>query len=237
MYNPFSIMPVYPTLSDPLGDVRDTSPVRIRWLHKKKAGLKENEVMERIMGLFGLEELQSHCLSLYERIVTVPVTQRSAEAGNIDMFFTGNEGAGHELAALRYRELLISLEIIPRPSLIHYFSDDLASIATTEQTVENVLSRKFDGPPNESVCYLLSSSPAPRHYSLEINDSVTLLIHFISSCLCIREPIKTVIAKYSTKSEKRLDKKVAHPRILSTLSGSVSVYRLQKQRHGTSSFR
>lgn len=153
MYNPFSVMPIYPTLSEPLGDLRDTSPARILWLQKKTAGLKESEVMERIMGLFGLEEFKSHCLSLYERIVPVPVARRPEEAGNIDIFFTGNEGSGHDLAALRYRELLVSLEIIPRPSLIHYFSDEPACIATTEQIVKSVLSRKSDGPPSESVCY------------------------------------------------------------------------------------
>ncbi|KIH91301.1 hypothetical protein SPBR_01278 [Sporothrix brasiliensis 5110] len=144
-------MPIYPVLSEMLGDVRDTSPTRIIWLQKKAAGMEGSEVMERIMGLFGLEGFKKHCLSLYERIVSVPAPLRPSEAGNVDIFIEGSEGAGQDLAALRYRELLVSLQVIPRPSLIHYFTEEPASIATALQTVKKTLTQNVDSPSKKSV--------------------------------------------------------------------------------------
>lgn len=161
MYNPSSVIRVYQTLSEPLGYSRDTSQAGIRWLQKKAAGMKESEVMDRIMGLFGLEDFKRFCLSLYERTISIPAPMRSVEISSADIFFTGNEGAGQEIAALRYRELLTSLEIIPRPSLVHYFSDDPASIATTGQTVKKALSQDSGSPPKESVRHRSSCTFCP----------------------------------------------------------------------------
>ena len=103
------------------------------------------------------------------QFISVPAPMRLQEAGDIDIFFTGNEGAGQDLAALRYRELLISLEIIPRPSLIHYFSEDPASIATTEQTVKKAVSQKSGSPPKESVRLCSRCTFCPLLYLLRIS--------------------------------------------------------------------
>ncbi|CAK7203299.1 hypothetical protein SEUCBS139899_006030 [Sporothrix eucalyptigena] len=112
MYNPESVMPVFPTLPRIFGDVRDDSPARIQWNAKLASGIAPNEVMERITGLFGMESFKQHCLDLYERLIALPTRTRLEKAGILDLSLTGSEGCGNNLAALRYRELLVTCSSI-----------------------------------------------------------------------------------------------------------------------------
>ncbi|ERT00278.1 hypothetical protein HMPREF1624_03649 [Sporothrix schenckii ATCC 58251] len=168
--------------------------------------MEGSEVMERIMGLFGLEGFKKHCLSLYERIVSVPVPLRPSEAGNTDIFIEGNEGAGQDLAALRYRELLVSLQVIPRPSLIHYFTEEPASFATALQTVNKTLVQNVDSPSKKSWTTLESSARMLRQRRLRpywtTTGAITIAAlesadHYYGSCHLLGEKPWEVRARVS----------------------------------------
>lgn len=197
-YNPYDSLPVFPKLSGQLGDVRDQSKARILWQLKKSEGTEENEVMERIMGLFGLETFKEHCLRLYSVLIALPAEMRFNVGRDADILLIGSKGVGKRLAALRYRELLRSLGVIRGPPSVYYFTSDPASAASFERILDKILSQDVvNGPVKENV----SSGPFGKGEGrLTGINFFSLLTRFPSLFLFANLATKTTHTGYSTDS-------------------------------------
>ncbi|VUC31534.1 unnamed protein product [Clonostachys rosea] len=116
-----------------LDSMLDDSPSRLEWLRQKRERNEENEHLDQLMSMVGLEQIKAHFLAVKDRVDIAKRWKEDIKGISLDLILHGNNGTGKRRIAWLYAEFLYSIGAIPRRSferLSGYSIEDETSEAT-----------------------------------------------------------------------------------------------------------
>ncbi|KAF4974312.1 hypothetical protein FZEAL_8771 [Fusarium zealandicum] len=97
--------------------IDDNSPSRLEWLRQKGENSEQNEIMDEIMAMIGIEEVKAHFLWAKERADIANRWKEDMREINFDLVLHGGDGTGKRRIAQLYAELLSSIGAVSRHKL------------------------------------------------------------------------------------------------------------------------
>lgn len=97
-------------------ECEDDSPARLEWLRQKKVEHADNEHLDRLMSLPGLEEAKAMFLHAKAKFQAATRRETNLKKDNFDVCFIGNQGTGKSFLANLYAKYLVSLGVVKPPS-------------------------------------------------------------------------------------------------------------------------
>ncbi|KAJ4250924.1 hypothetical protein NW762_011574 [Fusarium torreyae] len=92
----------------------DESPSRLKWLRQKREHGEQNEAMDEIMSMVGIEKVKAHFLWAKERAEIAKRWKEDMRHINFDLVIHGGDGTGKKRIAQLYTELLFSIGAVCR---------------------------------------------------------------------------------------------------------------------------
>ncbi|KAJ7475848.1 P-loop containing nucleoside triphosphate hydrolase protein [Mycena latifolia] len=117
------------------------SPSRDEWQRQKDFEGADNDAIDAIMEMIGLEEVKSQVLSIKAKIDTAARQNASLKDERFNITFLGNPGTGKTTVARHYAKFLSSVGILPGSEFVETTGSRLSNdgVAGVKKLLENVL--------------------------------------------------------------------------------------------------
>ncbi|KAL4079908.1 P-loop containing nucleoside triphosphate hydrolase protein [Scleroderma yunnanense] len=107
------------------------SAARDKWEYQKRAEGVENEAIDKIMDMTGLEEVKEQILRIKAKIDTMKRQGVAINKERLNLVLLGNPGTGKTTVARLYAQFLESIEVLPGDAFIETTGSSLANEGVT----------------------------------------------------------------------------------------------------------